>query len=125
MAQRTMVRLADATGRFYDQETKFRIKLDEVKELLYPIGQATRQSLNAGGLIIVKDSPQPGAFPSDGDQFMAIETDPVVSPVEVLKEKLSHMTIQELRKYASDAGVKCSRFDKSFEIRSKILKAAK
>ncbi len=53
-----LVRLKYHDGSFKDKDTLFSITRDEVKELVEPIGETTRQWLNGGGLLIVQPPPK-------------------------------------------------------------------
>ena len=52
------VRLADQSGGFVDDETKFHIVRDQVQSLGETVGRRTMQAIQSGGLLIV-DAPKP------------------------------------------------------------------
>jgi len=51
------LRLRDPLGIFYDPETCLRIRMNQVVDVT-DMGRLTRDWLNSGGLVIVKDKPE-------------------------------------------------------------------
>lgn len=127
--KRIFVGLKGKAGRFYDPVTKFRIKLDEVKELQYPLGELTRQWLNAGGLTIAPLStlpPQepPGVISQSDTQPELLnipEIEQTIKPAE--HDELDYLPVQKLRGLAKSKGIKLSRSDTAQTIRLKLRTA--
>lgn len=127
--KRIFVGLKGKTGRFYDPVTKFRIKLDEVKELQYPLGELTRQWLNAGGLIIAPLSTLPPQEPpgvisekdSQQELLSVPEIEQAIKPPD--HDKFDYMDVRSLRALAKKQGVKLSRTDTAQRIREKLRTA--
>lgn len=130
--QRIFVRLKDKTGRFFDSKTKFRVKLDEVKELVYPLGDATRECLNAGGLVITPETPT--LPPPESTGIISTDIQPgLLSTAEIdeveraikppTKDQYDYMGIQDLRQRAKNRGIKLSRTDSAAAIRYKLRTA--
>lgn len=124
--QRIFVRLRGSGTRFYDPATKFRIKLDEVKELVYPLGDMTRQWLNAGGLVI---DPINNLPPQEAPGVnLIIDTQPDLLSVNEIEQTIKpsghdeydYMAVYELRSVAKSKGVKLARTDTAQAIRAKL-----
>lgn len=126
--QRIQVRLKDPSGRFYDPETKFRIKLKETKQLEYPLGALTRQSLNAGGLVIANIETPPQ---KPSDVVSTEEAQPGLLSVPEIEAAIkppdyddySYMQVYELRTLAKSKGIKLSRKDTAQTIRAKLRRS--
>lgn len=129
MTQRIRVQLKDTTGSFYDSQTGFRIKRDEVRELKYPLGHLTRQWLNAGGLIIAPLSTLPPQEPpgvisekdSQQELLSVPEIEQAIKPPD--HNKFDYMDVRSLRALAKKQGVKLSRTDTAQRIREKLRTA--
>lgn len=128
-SKRIIVKLKNSMGRFYDPQTKFRIKLKEEKELAYPLGDMTRQWLNAGGLVITTsllESPpdKPASILSKTEQpelLSSVEIDKVEQEIEPPRnDEYDYMSVQQLRKAAKDRGIKLARTDSAERIRRKL-----
>lgn len=124
--QRIYVRLKGKGGRFYDPATKFRIKLDEVQELTYPLGELTRQWLNAGGLVIEPTNtlpPQeaPGIISKQPDMINVNKIEQSIKLPE--HDEYSYMSVIKLRGLAKKRRIKISRTDTAEIIRNKLRKA--
>mgnify|MGYP000894048751 CR=1 FL=1 len=123
-SKRIIVKLKNSMGRFYDPQTKFRIKLKEEKELAYPLGDMTRQWLNAGGLVIttslLKSPPdKPASILSETEQpelLSSVEQE--IKPPR--NDEYDYMSVQQLRKAAKDRGIKLARTDSAEKIRRKL-----
>ena len=126
--QRIQVRLKDPSGRFYDPETKFRIKLKETKQLEYPLGALTRQSLNAGGLVIANIETPPQ---KPSDVVSTEEAQPGLLSVPEIEaaikppdhDEYSYMQVFELRALAKSKGIKLNRKDTAQTIRMKLRRS--
>ena len=124
--KRIYVQLKGTSGRFYDPATKFRIKLDEVKELQYPLGELTRQWLNAGGLIIApltnlppEESPGVISETETQPELLSVpEIEQVIKPPD--HDKYDYMDVRSLRALAKQQGIKLSRTDTAQRIRTKL-----
>lgn len=122
--QRICVALKGRTGRFYDPQTGFRIKLNEEKELVYPLGELTRQCLNAGGLVLLtptNNPPQvsPGIISETQPGLLdAEQVEAVIKPVQ--QDEYEYMPVYELRSLAKARGIKLSRKDTAQTIRAKL-----
>jgi hypothetical protein len=118
--QRIYVALKGRTGRFYDPQTGFRIKLNEERELVYPLGDLTRQCLNAGGLVLLPPTDNP---PSESPGIIS-ETQPGLldgpKAKPATQDEYAYMPVQELRSVAKRKGVKLSRSDNAQSIRAKL-----
>lgn len=126
LRQRIYVKLRGSGARFYDPVTKFRIKLDEVKELVYPLGDMTRQWLNAGGLVIeptdnLPPKESPGVISTDNAQPELLSVDGIEQTIKPPShDEYDYMAVYQLRAAAKTRGIKLNRTDSAQTIRAKL-----
>lgn len=129
------VKLAKSNSMFFDPETGFRLMGDEVRDL-DKMGYLTRQWVNGGGIVIVKDlvdealkpEPTPMVEPEVVESTTDAEPEknggaatenPIPEPIKLIEPKIDDAVSEMLTKY-TNAEIRAMAKERNFKFKMNL-----